>query len=384
MSIKTNNLFDKDNAVLLDLYPTQTGLVADGLVEGNNSHSLLIPISPGKYRFSIFHPQGSLVRNRHRIASYSEYPVAGMEALSWSETSKRECGSLSVTFTVPNGAKYILLFLWTGEEYTVDVINRVIAHNNIIVRDVGTLEEIEWDNIGERFYETGIDKCVLYPIKSGRYRSGVAWNGVSAINESSSGAEANSVYADNRKYLNIMSDEELKLTIEAYDYPDEFLDCLGQKEVSDGLTIFQQKRNHFGLCYRTILGNDTDGTECAYKIHVVFDCLASPSDRSYATINESPEAMSFSWEVSTTPAKIEDGKPSADMIFDSYKLGNSGLMNVLRALERILYGTSETAPTFLKPSDIYDVFESEMYMRDSDNDTILDNLGEKLITSVFD
>lgn len=307
-----------------------------------------------------------------------------MEALSWSETSKREGSSLSVTFTVPNGAKYILLFLWTGEEYTVDVINRVIAHNNIIVRDVGTLEEIEWDNIGERFYETGIDKCVLYPIKSGRYKSGVAWNGISAINESSSGAEANSIYADNRKYLNIMSDEELKLTIEAYDYPDEFLDCLGQKEVSDGITIFQQKRNHFGLCYRTILGNDIEGAECAYKIHVVFDCLASPSDRSYATINESPEAMSFSWEVSTTPAKIEDGKPSADMIFDSYKLGNSGLMNVLRALERILYGTSETAPTFLKPSDIYDVFESEMYMRDSDNDTILDNLGEKLITSVFD
>lgn len=209
---------------------------------------------------------------------------------------------------------------------------------------------ITWDAEGERFYETGVQKGVLYVYDSAqkKYGTGVAWNGLTAVTESPSGAEATALYADDIKYLNLMSNEEFGATIEAYTYPDEFAQCDGSAALVDGVMIGQQKRKTFGLCYRTSLGNDTDGTDYGYKLHLIYGCLAAPSEKAYATINDSPEAITFSWEVSTTPVNVSGYKPTATITIDSTKVGEG----VMDKIEAKLYGSEESEPTLLLPDDI--------------------------------
>ena len=172
------------------------------------------------------------------------------------------------------------------------------------------MTKIVWDKTGERFYETGVSKGVLYVQSAeGTYPKGVAWNGLTAVTESPSGAEATPLYADDTKYLNLMSTEEFGATIEAYTYPDEFAQCDGSAELAAGVTIGQQPRKTFGMCYRTALGNDVDGNNHGYKLHIIYGALAAPSEKGYTTINDSPEAITFSWEVSTTPVNVTGFKP---------------------------------------------------------------------------
>ena len=197
------------------------------------------------------------------------------------------------------------------------------------------MSRLTWDNNGERLYETGVKNGVLYPIQTnGSYSKGVAWNGLTAVTESPSGAEATALYADDIKYLNLISNEEFSATIEAYTYPDEFAECDGSASLADGVTLGQQKRKTFGLCYRTSLGNDVDGNDYGYKLHLVYGCLAAPSEKAYATINDSPEAITFSWEVSTTPVSVAGFKPTSQITIDSTKADKTKLA----ALEDILYG----------------------------------------------
>lgn len=211
---------------------------------------------------------------------------------------------------------------------------------------------IEWDKVGEHFYETGISRGVLYPIddkKMGdnKYGDGVAWNGLTSVSESPEGAEVSAIYADNIKYLNLMSAEDFKGTIEAYTYPDEFAECDGSAELLAGIKIGQQPRKIFGLCYRTEIGND-ETSEKGYKLHLVYNCLASPSERSYETINDSPEAITFSWEFSTTPVNVNGHKPTAVVTIDTTKLEPGKL----ELLENALYGNGETKAKLLLPDEI--------------------------------
>lgn len=205
--------------------------------------------------------------------------------------------------------------------------------------------KLVWDKTGERLYETGVDHGVLYPIQTGGvYSKGVAWNGLSAVSESPSGAEASPIYADNIKYLNLMSAEEFGATIEAYMYPDEFAECDGSVEVVPGMFAGQQSRKTFGLSYRTILGNDVDNNDYGYKLHLIYGALAAPSEKGYSAINDSPEPITLSWEISTTPVTINtviDGKklkPTACLTFDSTKFD----AKFMAKLEEILYGTEPT------------------------------------------
>ena len=208
------------------------------------------------------------------------------------------------------------------------------------------MSRITWDNAGERYYETGVKMGVLYPIQTGGvYTKGVAWNGLTAVRESPSGAEATALYADDIKYLNLMSNEEFGATIEAYTYPDEFAECDGSVALSQGVMIGQQKRKTFGLCYRTALGNDVDGSDYGYKLHLVYGCLAAPSEKAYATINDSPEAITFSWEVSTTPVNVTGHKPTSQITIDSTKVDETKLKN----LEDILYGKDGEGPAATEP-----------------------------------
>lgn len=204
------------------------------------------------------------------------------------------------------------------------------------------MSKLVWDKTGERFYETGVDQCVLYPqADGGTYPKGVAWNGLTAANESPSGAEATPLYADNIKYLNLISNEEFGLSIEAYTYPDEFAECDGSKSIAEGVSIGQQPRKQFGLCYRTKLGNDTDGEEHGYKLHLVYNCLAAPSEKGYNTVNDSPEAITFSWEITTTPITATGFKPTAHIEIDSTKIDEDKLTK----LEELLYGKDPTQPS---------------------------------------
>lgn len=210
--------------------------------------------------------------------------------------------------------------------------------------------KIVWDKTGERLYETGVRNGVLYPQSSdGTYPNGVPWNGLTAVTESPSGAEANPIYADDIKYLNLMSIEEFGGTIEAYTYPEEFEECDGSASLIAGVTIGQQSRKTFGLCYRTALGNDVDGDSHGYKLHIVYGALASPSEKNYQTINDSPEAITFSWEFSTTPVAA-DGKQTATLTIDSTKLGENATH--LAALEAVLFGTDSTEPRLPLPDEI--------------------------------
>ena len=218
------------------------------------------------------------------------------------------------------------------------------------------MSKIVWDKEGTRTYETGVKQGVLYPMASGgAYGTGVAWNGLTAVTESPSGAEASAIYADDIKYLNLMSNEDFGATIEAYTYPEEFAACDGSAEIAPGVTVGQQKRSKFGLSYKTTLGNDVDGNEYGYKIHIIYGALAAPSEKSYATINDSPEAITFSWEVSTTPVNVEGLKPTANIIIDSTKFVTGEDKAKLKALEDLLYGTEEGEPTLPLPDKIIEI-----------------------------
>lgn len=204
------------------------------------------------------------------------------------------------------------------------------------------MSRLTWDKTGERYYETGVKQGVLYPIQTdGKYSKGVAWNGLTAITESPSGAEATALYADDIKYLNLISNEEFGATIEAYTYPDEFAECDGSAALADGVMIGQQKRKTFGLCYKTTVGNDTDSNDYGYKLHLIYGCLAAPSEKAYNTINDSPEAITFSWEVSTTPVNVAGFKPTSQITIDSTKIAEDKKAK-LTELEDILYGKNGT------------------------------------------
>ena len=195
------------------------------------------------------------------------------------------------------------------------------------------MSKIVWDQTGERLYETGVKRGVLYVQDSGgTYPKGVAWNGLTAVTESPSGAEATPLYADDIKYLNLISTEELGGTIEAYTYPDEFAECDGSASIATGVYIGQQSRKTFGMCYTTTVGNDVDSNAHGYKLHLIYGALASPSEKAYATINDSPEAITFSWEFSTTPVNVTGFKPTANIVIDSTK----ATPEKLAALEKIL------------------------------------------------
>lgn len=206
-----------------------------------------------------------------------------------------------------------------------------------------------WDKTGDRYYETGVKNCALYPQDtSGTYPKGVAWNGITAFTESPSGAEQTPLYADDIKYLNLMSAEEFGGTIEAYMYPEEFAECDGSAELVKGAYIGQQSRKTFGLVYKTTLGNDVDGNDKGYKLHLVYGCQASPSEKEYATINDSPEAITFSWEVTTTPVNVTNHKPTATVTIDSTKADPTKL----KALETILFGSESADARLPLPDEI--------------------------------
>lgn len=216
------------------------------------------------------------------------------------------------------------------------------------------MSKIVWDAAGERKFETGVDHGVLYPLQTAGYTKGVAWNGLTAVNQTPSGAEANPQYADNIKYLNLISAEDFGATIEAFTYPDEFAICDGSAEPSPGVMIGQQTRKKFGMCYRTLLGNDTDGQEHGYKLHLIYGATASPSERAYNTINDSPEAITFSWEVTTEPVEVPGYKPTALLEIDSTKADTTKLA----ALEEILYGTEDNEPRLPLPEEIIEMFKT--------------------------
>ena len=210
------------------------------------------------------------------------------------------------------------------------------------------MSKLIWDASGERLYETGVKQGVLYVMGSNGYGNGVAWNGLTAITESPSGAESTPLYADDIKYLDLRSTEEFGATIEAYTYPDEFAACDGSASLADGVSIGQQARKMFGLCYRTTVGNDTDGTDHGYKLHLIYGATASPSEKAYETINDSPEAITFSWEITTTPVSVTGFKPTASITIDSTKADPT----CLAALEEKLYGGTSTEPTLPLPDEV--------------------------------
>lgn len=218
------------------------------------------------------------------------------------------------------------------------------------------MSKIVWDKTGERFYETGVDHAVLYPIDAkGLYNGGVAWNGITAINESPSGAEPNNLYADNIKYLVLVGAEDFGLTIEAYTYPDEWEECDGSAEIAPGVLAGQQNRKVFGLSYRTKLGNDVDGQDHGYKLHLVYGGLASPSERGYQSVNDSPEPINPSWEVTTTPVDVPGFKPTARLIITSTKADPAKLA----ALETILYGSDDAEPRLPLPEEVIELLKAD-------------------------
>ena len=211
------------------------------------------------------------------------------------------------------------------------------------------MSKLVWDQTGDRLYETGVKQGVLYvQAVGGTYPKGVAWNGLTTVTESPSGAEATALYADDIKYLNLISTEELGGTIEAYTYPDEFAECDGSASIATGVYIGQQARKTFGLCYRTTLGNDVDNNAHGYKLHLIYGAIAAPSEKAYNTINDSPEAITFSWEFSTTPVNVNGFKPTASITIDSTKVD----AEKLTALEKILYGDTEVEPRLPLPDEV--------------------------------
>lgn len=218
------------------------------------------------------------------------------------------------------------------------------------------MSKLVWDETGKRFYETGVRKAVLYPQGSnGEYPNGYAWSGVTNITEKPTGAEATALYADDIKYLNLISNEDLEASIEAYMYPDEFTECDGSAELVPGVTVIQQKRKSFGLAYQTALGNDTEGYDHGYKIHLIYGCVAAPSEKAHATVNDSPEAMTMSWEIKTTPVSVDGLNPTAGLTIDSTKVNPEKL----KKLEDILYGTQDVEPRLPLPNEVKTILTAE-------------------------
>lgn len=214
-----------------------------------------------------------------------------------------------------------------------------------------------WDGVGERMYETGVDHGVLYlQNPSGIYDTGFAWNGLVTVTESPTGAEATALYADNIKYLNIQSVEEFGATVEAYTYPDEFAECDGSATPEPGVLVGQQPRRPFGLSYRTRMGNDVEGTAYGYKLHLIYGAVAAPSEKAYSTINDTPEAITFSWEVSTTPASVTGLAPTASLVIDSTQVAEADLAE----LEDMLYGTVGSDPMLPTPDDVIAIFAAAL------------------------
>lgn len=210
------------------------------------------------------------------------------------------------------------------------------------------MSKIVWDKAGEHFYETGVDHGVLYPTDNGVYGAGVPWNGLTNVTESPSGAESTGQYADNIKYLNLISAEEFGATVEAFYYPPEFSVCDGSAEPVKGVIIGQQVRRPFGLCYRTLRGNDLMGTDYGYKLHLVYGATASPSERAYGTVNDSPEAITFSWTLTTTPVEVTGYRPTASLIIDSTLVSKANMAK----LENMLYGTESSEPKLPMPDEV--------------------------------
>lgn len=219
------------------------------------------------------------------------------------------------------------------------------------------MSKLTWDVVGERFYETGLDHGVLYVMQDGAYPEGVAWNGLSSVSENPSGAESNPIYADNIKYLNLISAEDFGATVEAYTYPPEFEECDGSAQPAKGVFVTQQNRKMFGLVYRTKVGNDVDGQDHGYKLHLVYGCQASPSQKNRQTINESPEAIAFSWEIATTPVNVAGYKPTAHLIIDSTKTAE----DKLTALEAKLFGGEgpEDKPQLPLPDEVIQMMTAD-------------------------
>jgi len=216
---------------------------------------------------------------------------------------------------------------------------------------------LEWDKVGERLYETGVDHGVLYLINpDGEYDLGVAWNGLTTVTESPSGAESNPQFADNIKYLNLLSAEEFGATIEAFTYPDEFAECDGSASPAPGVVVGQQGRKVFGLAYRTKVGDDISGTDAGYKLHLVYGAQASPSEKAYATINDSPEAIAFSWEVATTPVNVTGLNPTSLIVVDSTKVDGAALAD----LEEILFGTESDDARLPLPDEVISILGGEV------------------------
>lgn len=218
------------------------------------------------------------------------------------------------------------------------------------------MAKLEWDKTGERLFETGVSKGVLYVFDSStkKYGTGVAWNGLTAVTESPSGAEPTPLYADNIKYLNLLSAEDFAATVEAYMSPEAFDECDGSATIVKGVQIGQQKRKTFGMTYRTEIGNDTDGTDHGYKIHLIYGALAAPTEKAYNTVNDSPEAMTLSWELSTTPVEVAGFKPTASLVIDSTKVDKAKLAE----FEKKLYGDTDIEPTLLLPDEIVSLFNA--------------------------
>lgn len=219
------------------------------------------------------------------------------------------------------------------------------------------MAKLVWDETGKRIYETGVDRGVLYPVSDGStYGTGVVWNGLTAVNESPSGAESNPQYADNIKYLDLTSAEEFSFTIEAFTYPVEFEECDGSAELADGVTIGLQPRKMFGFSYRTLVGNDTQGTAHGYKIHLVYGCKAAPSEKSRSTVNDSPEAVTFSWECSTTPVNVNGHSPTSHLVVDT----TVAAPDKVTELEKKLYGDDSAGTASLPtPDAVYTMFQGE-------------------------
>nr|WP_302637465.1 hypothetical protein [uncultured Clostridium sp.] len=217
------------------------------------------------------------------------------------------------------------------------------------------MAKIKWDETGEKIYETGVKNGVLYlPNETGVYNTGVAWNGLTAVTESPSGAESTPLYADDIKYVELFSAEEFGATLECYTYPDEFAECDGSAEVAPGVIIGQQNRKTFGLCYRTTLGNDVKGNEYGYKLHLIYGAKAAPSEKSYSTINDSPEAITFSYEITTTPVNVTGHKPTASLTINSTKVEPTKLQQ----LEAMLYGAESAEAKLPLPDEVINLLKS--------------------------
>lgn len=217
------------------------------------------------------------------------------------------------------------------------------------------MAKLVWDQVGEKLWETGVDRTVLFPMTAtGAYAKGAAWSGVTAINESPSGAEPTKIYADNIVYGVLMSPEEDGLTIEAFTYPDEYAECIGEAELGEGVMIKQQAHKHFGLAYRSMIGNDTEGTNHGYKIHIFYDCVSGASEDSNSTINDSPEQKTFSWSVTALPVSVDGFQPTASVVIDSTKITKEKLDQI----EELLYGAASTESELPSPSRIKQILDA--------------------------